>query len=49
MNQTMKIRLRRYLNVISSLNKFEEVNKVDRNIKIEHLPRVRKIYQKYIL
>ena len=35
-------KIKEILNVISSLNKFSIVNKVDRSIKIEHEPRVRK-------
>ena len=35
-------KIKEILNVISSLNKFSIVNKVDRGIKIEHEPRVRK-------
>ena len=35
-------KVKEILNVISSLNKFSIVNKVDRSIKIEHEPRVRK-------
>ena len=35
-------KIKEMLNVISSLNKFSIVNKVDRSIKIEHEPRVRK-------
>ena len=35
-------KIKEILDVISSLNKFSIVNKVDRSIKIEHEPRVRK-------
>ena len=35
-------KIKEILHVTSSLNKFSIVNKVDRNIKIEHEPRVRK-------
>ena len=35
-------KIKEMLNVISSLNKFSIVNKVDRSIEIEHEPRVRK-------
>ena len=35
-------KIKEILNVISSLNKFSIVNKVDRSIEIEHEPRVRK-------
>ena len=35
-------KIKEILNVIASLNKFSIVNKIDRSIKIEHEPRVRK-------
>ena len=41
-NSNYEDKIKEILNVISSLNKFSIVNKVDRSIKIEHEPRVRK-------
>ena len=40
-NTNSEDKIKKILNVISSLNKFNIVSKVDRSIKIEHNPRVR--------
>ena len=40
-NTNFEDKIKKILNVISSLNKFDLVSNVDRNIKIEHDPRVR--------
>ena len=40
-NTNFEDKIKKILNVISSLNKFDLVSNVDRNIKIEHDPRIR--------
>ena len=41
-NSNYEEKIKEILNVISSLNRFSIINKIDKSIKIEHEPRVRK-------